>query len=79
VASFGAKWAPWWAVPVNIGVWAIARRYVTTFSGFRRPWARLEAAGFVLSIEEMAMGGAYLAWGELHYHNTTYQPEEVEP
>jgi ubiquinone/menaquinone biosynthesis C-methylase UbiE len=55
VASFGAKWAPWWAVPVNLGVWAIARRYVTTFSGFRKPWSQLETAGFELFVEEVAM------------------------
>ena len=33
VAAAGDKWAPWWAFPVNLYVWAIARQYVTTFQG----------------------------------------------
>jgi ubiquinone/menaquinone biosynthesis C-methylase UbiE len=78
VASFGAKWAPWWAVPVNLGVWTIARRYVTTFSGFRKPWAHLEAAGCELSVEEVAMRGAYLAWGQLKATTTNDNRKEIE-
>lgn len=41
IATTGVKWGPRWAVPVNAAVWVGARRYVTTFDGFDRPWARL--------------------------------------
>jgi SAM-dependent methyltransferase len=27
VSNLGPKWAPWWAAPVNFGVWLITRRY----------------------------------------------------
>lgn len=62
VASFGSKWAPRWAVPVNLVVWLIARRYVTTFAGFERPWKML-VRQIDLRVESLAFGGAYLAWG----------------
>jgi SAM-dependent methyltransferase len=63
VSSFGAKWAPRWAVPVNVAVWLIARRYVTTFKGFDHPWALLESYVRDLRVESVAFGGAYVAWG----------------
>jgi SAM-dependent methyltransferase len=63
VASLGAKWAPTWALPVNLAVWLIARRYVTTFKGFDRPWASLAEHVPDLKVESVAWGGAYLAWG----------------
>lgn len=63
VVAGGTKWAPWWNVPVNLFVWAIAHRGVTTFEGFGRPWRYLE--GFVpdLQVESVGGGGAYVAWG----------------
>lgn len=63
VASFGSKWAPRWALPVNVVVRAIAARYVTTFSGFDRPWAVLQQQLPGLQVEPVALGGAYIAWG----------------
>jgi ubiquinone/menaquinone biosynthesis C-methylase UbiE len=63
VASLGAKWAPRWALPVNLAVWLIARRYVTTFKGFDRPWASLAEHVPDLKVESVAFGAAYLAWG----------------
>jgi SAM-dependent methyltransferase len=62
VSSLGAKWAPWWATPVNLAVWFIARRYVTT-GGFSRPWQLLERYVPDLQVESFALGGAYIAWG----------------
>ncbi len=63
VASFGSKWAPRWRVPVNAYVRWVARRYVTTFEGFERPWRHLEDFTRDLRVEEVALGGAYIAWG----------------
>jgi len=41
IATTGIQWAPRWMLPVNAVVWLGARRYVTTFAGFDRPYARL--------------------------------------
>ena len=63
VAAAGTKWTPWWAIPLNLYIWYIARQYVTTLEGFRAPWAKL--ARFVpdLQIEAYGFGSAYVAWG----------------
>lgn len=63
VVAMGPKWAPRWRVPVNIGVWAAARRYVTTFEGLDRPWACLERAVPGLIVRPALFGGLYFAWG----------------
>ncbi len=63
IAGFGAKWASGWRVPVNLYVWLVARRYVTTFAGFGQPWDRLSRFVPKLHVEELALGGAYVAWG----------------
>ena len=65
IASVGAKFAPRWALPVNLGVRLIARRFVTTFEGMRRPWDLLEPYAEELLVESLALGGAYVAWGRL--------------
>ena len=59
----GAKWSSQWALPVNAYVWWVARRYVTTFEGFRRPWSHLESLVPDLHAESLFLGGAYLAFG----------------
>jgi ubiquinone/menaquinone biosynthesis C-methylase UbiE len=64
VASLGAKWAPRWALPVNLAVWLTARRYVTTFQGFDQPWALLAEYVPDLEVTSVALGGAYIAWGQ---------------
>jgi SAM-dependent methyltransferase len=63
VATFGAKWAPRWLVPVNGVAWLVARRYVTTFDGFDRPWRLLSELAVDLQVEEVAFGAGYVAWG----------------
>lgn len=63
VVAAGAKWAPWWALPVNIGVWYGARRYTTTFEGFSRPWSHLASYVHDLQIEPHLHGAMYVAWG----------------
>ena len=63
VVAAGAKWAPWWALPVNIAVWYGARRYTTTFEGFSRPWSHLSRYISDLQIEMHLHGTMYVAWG----------------
>jgi hypothetical protein len=63
VVSAGLKWAAWWAVPVNLGVWYLAHQYATTFEGYAEPWSHL--AGFVshLDVESLMLDAVYIAWG----------------
>ncbi len=62
VAATGTKWAPWWAIPFNLYIWYIVRQYVTTFEGYRNPWAKLARFGPDLQLEASGLG-AYVAWG----------------
>lgn len=64
VAAAGPKWTTV-APHLNPIVWQVASQFVTTFEGFRRPWAELERAVPGLSVEEACFGCVYLAWGEL--------------
>jgi ubiquinone/menaquinone biosynthesis C-methylase UbiE len=65
VVAAGAKWAHWWALPVNLATWAMNRSYVTTFEGFDRPWSKLADLVPTLRVETLAAyaDGAYVAWG----------------
>lgn len=63
VASFGAKWAPRWLLPVNLAVRLISRRYVTTLENLDRPWAELERLIPDLNVKSVVLGGGYLASG----------------
>ncbi len=63
VAAGGTKWAPWWALPVNVSVWLIAHSGITTWEGFERPWRYLEPLVPDLKVESVGGGGAYVAWG----------------
>jgi len=63
VVAFGAKWAPWWAWPVNVAVWYFARQYTTSFEGFSNPWSHLSYSVPSLQIEPHLRGTMYVAWG----------------
>ena len=64
LAAAGPKWTAF-APQLNPLVWQVARQYVTTFEGFRRPWAELDRAVPDLLVEEAYFGCVYLAWGGL--------------
>jgi acyl dehydratase/ubiquinone/menaquinone biosynthesis C-methylase UbiE len=64
LAAAGPKWSSF-APHLNLLVWQVASQFVTTFEGFRRPWAELELAVPGLLVEEAYFGCVYLAWGEL--------------
>jgi acyl dehydratase/ubiquinone/menaquinone biosynthesis C-methylase UbiE len=64
VVAAGPKWTVV-APQLNPLVFQVASRYVTTFDGFRRPWAELQRAVPDLTVEEACFGCVYLAWGDL--------------
>lgn len=63
VVSAGGKRAPRWAVPVNLVMRRISRRYITTFEGFDRPWSHLERFVPYLRVKPVLFGAGYIAWG----------------
>jgi demethylmenaquinone methyltransferase/2-methoxy-6-polyprenyl-1,4-benzoquinol methylase len=63
VAATGGKWGPPWAIALNAGVLALHAPFVRDFTGFDRPWGRLEPRLARLRVQEVAMGGGYLASG----------------
>jgi ubiquinone/menaquinone biosynthesis C-methylase UbiE len=63
VLVVGSKWAPWWAFPVNLVMWLVARQYITTFEGFRRPWDRVIRFVPDLRVKQIALGAIYIAHG----------------
>ncbi len=65
VAAGGGKWAPLWALPLNAGVLALHAHYVGDFTGFSRPWALLAERVPDLAVQEVAVGGGYLASGRV--------------
>ena len=64
LSAAGPKWTAF-APQLNPLVWQVARQYVTSFEGFRRPWTELERAVPDLWVEEAYFGCVYLAWGGL--------------
>jgi ubiquinone/menaquinone biosynthesis C-methylase UbiE len=65
VASVGAKFGARWNVIVNLFVRRAARPYVTTFDGLDRPWRELERYAGPMEHKDLALGGAYVAWGTI--------------
>ncbi len=63
VVAAGMKMTSRWAVPLNLGIWLAARRYVTTSEGFDRPWSYLEQLVPGLQVEVSDLGLAYVATG----------------
>jgi trans-aconitate methyltransferase len=63
VAAGGGKWAPAWMLGLNMLVHQLHRPYVSSFSGFERPWSLLEEFVDSLRVTEVAWGTGYLALG----------------
>ena len=70
VAAGGGKWAPAWALGLNAGILALHSPYVRDFAGFGRPWTHLSPRLHRMRVQEVALGGGYLASG-------TVPPREV--
>jgi demethylmenaquinone methyltransferase/2-methoxy-6-polyprenyl-1,4-benzoquinol methylase len=67
VAATGGKWAAPWAVAVNATVMAVHAPFVRTFAGFSQPWALLAERVPGLRVDEVALGGGFLAWGRVRH------------
>jgi len=61
VAATGMRVGPPWALPLNLVLRLLARPYVTTYEGLRRPWDVLEADAGTLHVETLAFGTIYVA------------------
>ena len=67
VVAAGLKWAGLWALPVNLFVWGAARYSVSSLEGLQRPWDRLAARCGRLDVENLLLGGLYIASGRLRH------------
>ena len=65
VACVGAKLPRYWNPVVSFFVRRAARRYVSTYRGLEAPWRALQSFAPSLRIKSLALGGAYVAWGEI--------------
>lgn len=63
VLLVGAKWAPWWAFPLNLAIWMSVRQVTTTFEGFRQPWDLVQHFVPDLQVRSVALGAHYIAHG----------------
>ena len=57
IVVVGRQWAPWWRLLTNWRTWQGARRFVTTFEGFRKPLSHLEGLVSSLEVESMLQPG----------------------
>jgi ubiquinone/menaquinone biosynthesis C-methylase UbiE len=65
IGSAGGKLAARWNLPVNFVVRRAARPYISTFRNFDSPWRELERYVENLEIQQLAFGGAYVAWAQV--------------
>lgn len=63
VVAVGAKWTSGWRAPVNVAMRVAVRPFVTALWGLDCPWRHLEPHLRDLRIEELALGGLYVASG----------------
>jgi SAM-dependent methyltransferase len=61
VVACGLKWAPAWALPVNLFVWPAALRSVSSLTGLRAPWQLLARRLGEPELRTTLGGGVYLA------------------
>jgi len=65
VVACGGKWAPPWAVGLNLMVMNTHAPFVRDFAGFDKPWAVLARYVEDLQVFDVAMGCGYLAVGRV--------------
>ena len=63
LVACGLKWAPPWAVPINLFVWGAALRSVSSLQGLDRPWSLLAERVPGLEVDDLLFGAAFLARG----------------
>ncbi|MFG5407983.1 hypothetical protein ABXN37_07450 [Piscinibacter sakaiensis] len=63
MVAAGLKWAPAWAWPTNLFVWAAALYSVTAMDGLQSPWDRLAQRLADIEVRPVLFDGAYVARG----------------
>ena len=63
VASTGLKLFPWYMGLANVYLMAVSWKYITTFSGLRKPWRRLHEHVPNLRVVPTFFGSGYIATG----------------
>lgn len=61
IVATGLQWAPPWALPVNLFVWAAALRSVSSLQGLEQPWGLLGERVDQISLESLMLGAVFLA------------------
>ena len=61
IVAAGLKWAPIWAMPLNVLVWNAALQSTSTLEGLTRPWSHLEPLVSEFEVEQMLGGTVYIA------------------
>ncbi len=65
VVASGLKWAPPWAVPVNLFVLPAALHSVSSLSGLQRPWQHLARWVDHLDVRRRLGGGVFIVRGHV--------------
>jgi demethylmenaquinone methyltransferase/2-methoxy-6-polyprenyl-1,4-benzoquinol methylase len=65
VAAGGGKYGPPWNVAFNMMIMSLHAPFVREFDGFDRPWELLARYLVDLGIDDVAMGGGYVALGRI--------------
>ncbi len=63
VVAASSKWAPWWALPANIALWYVRRKYITTYEGYAQPWTHVVRFVPDLQVASVMVGAVFIASG----------------
>ncbi len=76
IALAGAKLTHWILAPMNLWMLWRARKYLTTFSGLRRPWRYLESYAEVTVAQTYFLGTVYTAQAALKGFDATQSGQD---
>lgn len=67
VVAAGPKWAPLWAIPINLATWFVNLPFIASFEGFEQPWGHLARFVPELHVESLNeyFDGAFVATGTM--------------
>jgi ubiquinone/menaquinone biosynthesis C-methylase UbiE len=65
VVAFGGKSPPRWNWPLHTWAHRVAKRYITTFDGFDKPWSHLEPRLDDFAARDHALGAFYMGTGRV--------------
>jgi len=61
IVATGLQWAPPWALPVNLFVWAAAWRSVSSLQGLEQPWSLLAERVGQFELQNLMFGAVFVA------------------